>query len=116
MTEKKTKYDLVYGQVMALYTALREANEFRVRRAEMRQGEVKAEPIDFCADVDVKAVRALFSDGYAISMWHNTVEDSEQYHRMPVYIRELLGKAFDEGHLGPTGDYRALYARLGDKA
>jgi len=78
MSEKKTRYDLVYGQVMALYTALREANEFRVRRAEMRQGEVKAEPIDFCADVDVKAVRALFGDGYAITVWHSTVEDPEQ--------------------------------------
>jgi len=116
MSEKKTRYDLVYGQVMALYTALREANEFRVRRAEMRQGEVKAEPIDFCADVDVKAVRALFGDGYAITVWHSTVEDPEQYPRVPVVIRELLGEAFDKGKLGPTGDYRALYARLGDKA
>ena len=116
MSEKKSRYDLVYGQVMALYAALREANEFRVRRAEMRQGEVKAEPIDYCADVDVKAVRALAQAGHSISLWHNTVEDPAQSHRVPVKIREMLGKAFDDGKLGPTGDYRALYARLGDKA
>ena len=116
MTEKKSKYDLIYSRVMELYTMLREANEFKVRRAEMRSGEVKAEGIDFVCDVDVKAVRALFGDGYAIDVWHKTVENPEQYHRAPVKVREMLGKAFDDGKLGPTGDYRSLYARLGDKA
>ena len=109
MTDKQT--DKAYHEVLALYTALREANDFKVRRAEIRSGETPAQAIDFKCDVEVKASRALLSDPYALALWNNVVREPEQYPRLPELVREVLGKAFAEGDLGQNGAYRSLYAR-----
>ena len=46
-TEQVSQADRVYGEVMALYAAIKDTpGAIRVKRAEMRQGEVQAEPLE----------------------------------------------------------------------
>jgi hypothetical protein len=108
--------DTTYHEVMALYAAIKDTpGAVRVERAEMRQGEVKALPIDFLIDVELKAKRALSKDidpAYAMQEWMHVVMAPEQYPFVPVVIREELGREFDAKRLGVDGDYRMLYFRV----
>lgn len=109
---------------MALYAALRDAGEFQVRRADMKQGEVKAEPMDFCIDVEVKARRALGADTtytpdnpivpdyYAIGEWIAVLTAPATYAQVSIKTRELLGLVFEKARLGIDGDYRTLFFRV----
>jgi hypothetical protein len=90
--------------VLALYLALKDSHLIRVKRAEIKQGGVPAEPIDFCADVAMRlatfpqtAVDALLVD-----------PENEKLSR----ARMLFGRVFEESRLGPTGDYAALYFKI----
>lgn len=109
-------WDTVYGEVMALYAAIKDTpGILRVRRAEMRQGEVPAEPLDFVIDVELKAMRAIVQDvdpRYAISEWVRVLTAPEEYLSLPVVIREELGREFQQSRLGVDGDYRMLYFRV----
>ena len=114
MTEKKVEgshFDEVFHQVMALYTALQEAGQFPVKRAEMKQGECAATAVDFCADVELKARREISENLYAWLSWANVLRDPETYPRLHIGIREQLGMTFEAHRLGADGDYRSLYAR-----
>lgn len=108
--------DTVYAEVMALYAAIKDTPGcIRVRRAEYRQGEVQAEPIDFIIDVELKAKRALLQDPdpeYALVEWSRVLDNPEQYPFLPVVIREALGQAFNINRLGVDGDYRMLYFKV----
>lgn len=114
--ERKSRGDRVYHEVMALYLALKDnPNGIRVKRAEMRQGEVKAEPIDFLADVEIKATRYINSLGNiqesARKMWQSVLRYPDTYPHLYIVIREGLGKMFDIGRLGVDGDYKMLFFR-----
>lgn len=105
----------MYGEVMALYAALQDAGGFQVRRADMKQGEVKAEPMDFCIDVELKAKRALLTgnpDYYAVGEWVTVMYHPDTYAQVSVSTREVLGLAFEKGRLGIDGDYRTLFFRV----
>ena len=119
MTEQENELsheDNVYMEVMALYAAIKDTpGSIKVRRAEMRQGEVQAEPIDFIIDVELKAKRALLEDPdpeYALVEWERVLADPLQYPFVPVVIREELGTAFEQNRLGVDGDYRMLYFKV----
>lgn len=114
--ERQSRADRIYHEVMALYLALKDdPNGIRVKRAEMRQGEVKAEPIDFIADVEIKASRyinsLITSKDIVRLMWQSVVKYPDTYPYLYVTIREDLGKAFDKGRLGVDGDYKMLFFR-----
>lgn len=93
MVEEVSIYETTYDDVMSLYTYLKSSNLVRVVRAEFRQGECQALPIDFCADVDLKTSKALH--GTERSLGGPTVE--------------LVGKVFLEYGLDKNGAYKRLY-------
>lgn len=117
-SEKKMSHaDRVYHETMALFAALKDnPNGIQVRRAEIRQGEVKAEPIDFIADVQIKASRYINSLGDTKAEvrdhWDYVLRNPDNYDLLWVGIREALGQAFDTGKLGIDGDYKLLYFRV----
>lgn len=103
------QWDSVYHDVMALYAAIKDSKLIRVKRAEMKQGEVAAEPIDFCADVELKADRTL---GLGHVLWSGVIDNPERYLHLPEHLRQELGRAFSINRLGVDGDYRALFFKL----
>lgn len=107
--DEGSRHDETYGQVMSLYYALKDAGQFVVKRAEMKQGEVAATAIDFCADVEIKAHRELARFPFELSLWELVERDPSYYTKIPLDIRETLGRAFDRGNLGVDGAYRTLY-------
>jgi hypothetical protein len=107
-----SRWDMVYGEVMALYAALQDSQDFQVRRAEMKQGEVRAEPLDFIMDVDLKAARYLNSTGASI-MWGKVMRQPE--YKLPLDLREGLGEVFFFSNLGIEGHYKTLYFRTKNK-
>lgn len=114
--ERLSRGDRIFHEVMALYLALKDIpNGIRVKRAEMRQGEVKAEPIDFLADVEIKAARYINNLGITKDavrhMWQSVLKHPDTYHYLYWTVREDLGKAFDIGRLGVDGDYKMLFFR-----
>jgi hypothetical protein len=101
-----------YLNAMALYAALKDANDFRVRRAEIRQGGVPAEPIDFVCDVEYRAKQAVLRNPRLQPMWQILLRDPWDYESMPEQYREEIGQEFLTGNLGIEGDYKVLYFRV----
>ena len=103
-----TEYEDVFQNVMALYSALKKESRPRsLRRAELKQGEVTAEAIDFLADVEIK-VKRLHPMMYPTILFC-AVED--QYEDIPKYLQQSLGSLFMNSGLNYDGDYRVLYFR-----
>lgn len=107
----------VFTEVLALYSVLKGSPIVKVKRAQMKGGEVVAEPLDFIMDVELKgdrivAQRFLASEDF---YWHLLKADpeglAEGRYEFPVYLRETLGQTFLEHRLGIDGDYRTLYYR-----
>jgi hypothetical protein len=92
--------------VSALYSVLKGTPQQGVRRAELKQGGVIAEAIDFLADVEVKAKRALSPLYYKVYL---QLALDGNYELLPIDLQCALGQAF--GALNYDGDYRALYYR-----
>lgn len=102
----------IYLEVMALYTAIKDTpGILRVQRAEMRQGEVKALPIDFIIDVELKAKRAIVYGPFAQSEWAEVMAEPNKYEGVSEFTRRALGRTFNEYGLGVDGAYRMLYWR-----
>lgn len=99
----------VYLNVSALYNVLKTQPSRGVRRAELKQGEVTAEAIDFLADVEIKAKRALGSLEYYLLYIQLVIED--KYQELPLTLQYMLGQAFMKGDLNYDGAYRVLYYR-----
>lgn len=96
---------------MALYALLRTSNTIRVRRADMKSGEITAEPIDFVCDIEMKAKRILDQDWSALKEWQKVMDDPDSYDTLPLDVQTLLGFSFSVNQLGVDGDYRRLYWR-----
>lgn len=102
-------YEDVFSNVMALYCALKnESRPQSIRRAELKQGEVTAEPIDFIADVEVKAKRVLTADQFRRLM---SLAEKDRYHEVPPKYKQQLGLLFLRSKMNYDGDYRVLYFR-----
>lgn len=104
--------DDCYHEVMALFLALREVGGFSLHRAEMKGGECRAEPIDFMADVEIKAKRALSNDRYALGEWEMVLRDPSKYPMVSPVTREKLGRTFEAHDLDVSGAYRMLYFKV----
>lgn len=103
------EYEDVFSNVMALYCVLKNENRPQsIRRAELKQGEVTAEPIDFIADVEVKAKRILTPDQYRRLM---SLTSQDRYNEVPPKYKQALGVLFLRSAMNYDGDYRVLYFR-----
>ena len=118
-TESVSPADRTFGEVMALYSAIKDTpGILRVQRAEMRQGEVKSLPIDFIIDVELKAKRVIlnqydpYNPTHILNEWYKLLDKPDQYPQMPLALREEFGREFDLNGLGVDGDYRMLYWRI----
>jgi hypothetical protein len=105
----ETEYEDVFANVMALYNVLKSENRPQsLRRAELKQGSVTAEPIDFIADVEIKSKRILNPTQYRLVLKY-AVED--RYESVPKVLQQALGKLFLNSGMNYDGDYRVLYFR-----
>ncbi len=118
-SEQVTPANRVFLEVMALFAAIKDTpGVLKVRRAEMRQGEVRSEPIDFCIDVELKAKRAIMAqfDPYnptrIFNEWFKVLDNPENYLTLPMDIREVIGREFELCGLGVDGAYKLLYWRV----
>jgi hypothetical protein len=101
-------YQDCFLNVMALYTALKGQPSRGIRRAELKQGEVTPEAIDFLADVEIKAKRTLSSYDYTRLM---NLAGLDRYQEFPIDLQNELGQVFLANDLNYDGDYRVLYYR-----
>lgn len=104
------EYEDVFNNVFALYATLQNESRPRsIRRAVLNQaGEVTAEGIDFCADVEVKAKRVLNPTQYRLVLRYAR---EDQYDSVPKVLQQALGAVFLENDLNFDGAYRVLYYR-----
>jgi hypothetical protein len=99
----------VFSNVMALYTVLKsQGRPQSIRRAELKQGVVTAESIDFTADVEIKAKRILTPTQYRLFL---RFAAEGKYESVPKMLRQSLGLLFLRSNLNYDGDYRVLYYR-----
>lgn len=106
----------VFTEVLALYSVLKGSPIVKVKRAQMKGGEVAAEPLDFIMDVELKGDRVVaYGSQHDYFLWHLLKTDpeglTEGRYEVPAYLREMLGQSFLEHRLGIDGDYRTLYYR-----
>jgi hypothetical protein len=105
-TQKQSLLD-EFNSVCALYAILKtNSSSLRVKQAVYRQGEVSAEPLDFLIDVEIKTKRAIGQQFYDLFL---RAVYNENLDILPEYLREALGKAWQEWGLGVEGAYRTLY-------
>ena len=97
-----------YMNVMTLYAVLKAQPSQSIHRAELRQGEVAAESVDFLSDVEIKAKRILSPAQYSLLMSHVA---EERIDSVPKDVQEQLGLMFLRSKLNYDGDYRVLYYR-----
>lgn len=104
----RRRFDEVFGNVMALYMTLKDNPQRTLRRAELKQGEVIAEAIDFLVDVELKAKRILPPIIYEVFM-----RLAEQGHPeiLPDNFKQNLGFLFWKSKMDIAGHYRTLYLR-----
>jgi hypothetical protein len=101
-------YRDAFLNVLALYSVLKGTPQQGVRRAELKQGVVVAEAIDFTADVEIKAKRTLTPLYYKVLL-QLAVEG--KYDLLPIDLQCALGQSFLESKMSYDGDYRVLYYR-----
>ena len=98
----------VFLNVSALYSVLKGTPQQGVRRAELKQGEVTAEAIDFMADVEIKAKRVLAPLYYEVYL---ILAGKGNYDLVDTITQCALGEAFYRSDLNYDGAYRVLYYR-----
>ena len=96
----------VFLNVMTLFSILKAQPSQSIRRAELRQGEVTAEAVDFMADVELKSKRVLTPAQYRLLMFSVSNEALEN---VPKDVQQQLGLMFLRSNLNFDGDYRVLY-------
>ena len=101
-------YRDAFLNVLALYSVLKGTPQQGVRRAELKQGEVIAEAIDFTADVEIKAKRTLTPLYYKVLL---QLVAEGTYELFPVDLQCALGQTFLKTSMNYDGDYRVLYYR-----
>lgn len=101
-------YRDAFLNVLALYSVLKGTPQQGVRRAELKQGVVTAEAIDFTADVEIKAKRILTPLYYKVLLQLSVEGD---YGLLPVDLQCTLGQEFLRSSMNYDGDYRVLYYR-----
>jgi hypothetical protein len=103
--ESQTFID-TFMNVSALYSVLKGTPQQGVRRAELKQGEVVAEAIDFLADFEIKAKRVLSPLYYKVLL---QLALAGNYELFPIDLQCTLGQEFLRCNMNYDGDYRRLY-------
>ncbi len=103
---EETLFRDVFQNVLTLYTVLKAQPSQSIRRAELRQGEVTAEAVDFMADVEIKSKRVLTPAQYRLLMINVSNDALEN---VPKDVQQQLGLMFLRSNLNFDGDYRVLY-------
>jgi hypothetical protein len=103
-----TEYEDVFKNVFALYGTLQNESRPRsVKRATLNQaGEVSAEAIDFCADVEIKCKRILNPIQNRLVLRY---AKEDKYDNVPKSLQQALGALFLNSDLNYDGTYRVLY-------
>ena len=96
-----------YSNALALFLALK-GGSYTPRRAELKQGEVTAEPLDYMADIQLKSKRILSPIEYAMLL---RLIENETPDVLPTHLEQKLGEQFLKSKLDASGDYRVLYYR-----
>jgi hypothetical protein len=108
-TKTELEYEDIFSNVFALYCALKSSGTPRsIRRAELKQGEVTAEAIDFIADVEIKCKRILNPTQYRLTLKY---AEEDRYDSVPKILKQALGELFEKNDLNYDGAYRVLYYR-----
>jgi hypothetical protein len=97
-----------YANVLALLLVLKANPTHILRRAELKQGEVTAEPLDFIADFHLKSKRALSSVHYELLV---RLVNNGTPEILPTNLKQSLGRQFIKSKMDISGDYRVLYFR-----
>ena len=106
-TELKQSWMEAFNNVTALYSILKaNSTALRVKQAVYRADEVAALPLDFIIDVEIKTKRMLGESYYQLFLRAVYNEETEI---LPEYMREALGRLFQEYRLGPDGPYAKLF-------
>jgi hypothetical protein len=111
MSERQIETQLFqdcFLNTVALYSALKAQPSRGVRRAELKQGQVAPEVIDFLADVEIKAKRTLREPYYTVLL---QLAAEDKYQEFPIDLQNELGQVFLRNDLGCGGHYRVLYFR-----
>lgn len=96
-----------FNNVVALYYILKSnSTALRIKQAVYRADEVAALPLDFIIDVEIKTKRMLGESYYQLFLRAVYNEETEI---LPEYMREALGRLFQEYRLGPDGPYAKLF-------
>lgn len=97
-----------YHNVIGLYLSLRNpvARMVAPRRAELKQGRVSAEPLDFCLDVEMRSKKALKPADHTEFMRCLSGED---FMKVPKLTQIILGKTYMTYLLDFEGEYRVLF-------
>lgn len=104
------RWEECYGNVMALYVALSSSREqYTIRRAAIGKDGVPADPIDFIADVEIKAKRTLSPVMYEMFL---RLAEEGQADLLPKADKQALGLKFLKSNMHEAGDYRTLYFRV----
>lgn len=95
--------DAAFKNVMALFCAIQDS-----RNAILKNGK-NTDPIDFCADVQIKVRRAML-DTSDLRQFEQMLETNPgNYEKVPQLIRAEIGRQFIKYDMGLTGTYRKLY-------
>lgn len=96
-----------FNNVMALYdTFNQQRGTLRGKRAEYNGYEVEALPIDFVADVEIKAKRALPAPVHFMFL---RLASEGALELLPEAAKIILGRTFKEYSMGVDGSYSRLY-------
>jgi len=109
-TKERNPVD-VYRNVVSLYGILQgRRHHLRIRRAALNlRGEVKAEPIDFIADVELKAKRIL--EPVEFEMFQRLVLQGEP-ELLPPGLQRDLGEIWNRYGLNFDGPYSSLFFQV----
>lgn len=106
-TKNELEYEDIWASAAALYCHLKQGT-YGVRRAELKQGQVATETVDFLCDFENRCKQSLNPTQYKLTLQHTT---EDKYLGIPKTIQRLLGKLFLETDLSVSGHYKVLYFR-----
>jgi hypothetical protein len=98
--------DACFKNVLALYSAIQDS-----RSAIMKNGK-NTDALDFCADVIIKARRAVLDPSDLRQFEELLKTNPSNYTSVPQFVRAELGRCFIKAGMGLTGTYRKLYFRI----
>ena len=108
---KQQAWENSANAALALYSVLHNGHLIRTKRAKLTGKEVEALPIDFSADLEIRA-KEVFNTRELFSMWGMVLEDPDSFVDLPQFMKQRLGESIEKHDLGVDGHYKKLYYRV----